>query len=63
MQWLEAPTRSHQFGGQPVEQLGMAGCLTHDAKIVRGRDEPLAEVELPDPVDDDTCQQRILPAG
>ncbi len=63
MQRLEPPTRSHQLGGQPVEQLGMAGCLAHDAKIVRGRDEPFAEVELPDPVDDHPRHQGVFGPG
>ena len=63
MQRLEPPAGGHKLGGQPVEQLGMAGRVAHDAEIVRRGDEPLAKMELPDPVDDHARRQRVLGAG
>ena len=52
VQILDRPAASDQSGGQPVEKLGMAGRLTANAEVGRGRDDAPAEVMLPDPVGD-----------
>ena len=52
---------------QPVEQLGMRRGLAEPAEVARGGHEALAEVVLPDPVDDHAGRERIVgpaqPAG
>ena len=38
----------------------MAGAIAHHAKVARGRDQPLAKVGLPDPVDDHPRHQWVI---
>ena len=52
-----------EAAGQVVEQLGMRRRRPADAEIVRGLDDALAEVVLPDPVHEDARRQRIGPVG
>src|SRR5262249_56282975 len=46
-------------GGEAVEQLRMAGLPAHGAEVVRGLDDPLAEVVLPEAVGQDAWRQGI----
>ena len=67
VQRLEVPALSHEFGRQPVEQLGMAGRLAQAAEVARRARQPPPEMVLPDPVDDHPGRKRIVrpaqPAG
>ena len=51
---------AHEFAGQVVEQLGMRGRLPHHAKIVGRTDDALAEMVLPEPIDDHAAAERIV---
>ena len=52
VQRLEPPAARHELARQPVEQLGMRRRLAQPAEVARCGHEPLAEMILPDPVDD-----------
>ena len=47
---------------EPVEQFGMRGRGAHEAEVVRGGDEALAEVLLPDAVHDHAGGERVIGA-
>ena len=55
--------RGDEPGGEPVEQFGMTRRFAAEAEVGRGRDDPPAEVVLPDPVDHHPGRQRIARAG
>src|SRR5947209_294592 len=60
---LRGPPRLDEPSGQVVEQLGVRRPLAALAKIVRGADQTLAEVVLPDPVHHHARRQRVLRAS
>src|SRR5262249_30173562 len=45
---------------QPIEQLGMRGCLAARAEVRGGGDKALAEMVLPEAIDQDTRRQGVL---
>src|SRR4029077_13176751 len=55
----EAPVMVHQFAGQPIEQLGMAGGRALRPEVVVGLDQAAAEIHLPDPVDRHSGRQWV----
>jgi len=60
VQFLQRPIRIvHEPVREPVEQLGICWSRAHEPEIVRGGDEALAEVLLPDPVHDHARRERI----
>ena len=63
MQPLQRPAAAHVVVGQPVEQFGVRRTAAEGAEVGRRRDEPSAEVVQPDPVDQDSRDQRMLAAG
>ena len=60
MQRLDVPAARDEFRRQPVEQLGMAGCLAHAAEVARRAGQAPPEMVLPDPVDDDAGREGIV---
>src|SRR5262249_42416905 len=50
-------------GGRPVEQLRVSRKETGAAEVARRGDDPLAEVMLPQPIDQDAGRQRVVLAG
>ena len=54
------PTAGDQFGGQPIEQFLMRGVSAHRAEIVRRGHDALAEVILPQAIDDHPRRQRMI---
>ena len=64
---LLRPVQADELGGQPVEQFGVRRQRPLGAEVVLGGDQPGAEVDAPDAVDEDPRGQRILrgdePAG
>ena len=60
---LLAPSRGDELGGQPVEQLGVRGLFAHGAEVGGGRDQPGAEMPLPEPVDLHPRRERIARVG
>jgi hypothetical protein len=52
----------HEPVREPVEQFGMRGSGSHEAEVVRGGDEALAEVLLPDAIHDHACGERVAGA-
>ena len=63
MHGLDRPAAGDEPGREPVEQLGMARRLAADAEVRRRRDDPPAEVVLPDPVDHHPGRQRMIGPG
>ena len=58
------PTSSRlELGGQPIEQLWVSWRIGEEAKVVRGPDNRLPEVMLPDPIDQDAIRQRVTRIG
>ena len=62
MHRLDAPAALDEGMGQPVEQLGMRRRLAVLAEVARRRDDPPAEMLLPDPVDHHPGGQRVVGA-
>src|SRR6266851_1069380 len=62
MQRLHLPAALDELYGQPVEQLGMRGSGTEMAEVVGCGDDALAEVALPDAVDENAGRQRMIRA-
>ena len=60
---LDAPPLADEFGREPVEQLRMGWGHARTAEVVRGGDDPVAEVLLPDPVDEDPRGQGMIGPG
>ena len=63
VQIFQTPAVPHQLPGQPIEQLRVGGALAFQAEIARARDDPLAEVMLPDPVHQHAGRERIFRVG
>ena len=67
VQLLDRPTLVDELERQIVEQLGMAGPSSGHAEVVRRGHQPLAEVVLPDAVDEHARKERVRrrrdPAG
>src|SRR5262245_9459090 len=56
-----APAAFDELNRQPVEQFGMRRRFASRAEIFGGRYQPLAEILLPDAVNNDAGSQRIVP--
>ena len=63
MESFDTPALPHKLDGQPVEQLWMRGLRAGHAEVAGCRDECLAKVMLPDPIDDDSGSQRMIRFG
>ena len=63
MQRFQLPAALDELGGEPVEQLRMAGLFAEAAEVAGRAGEAAAEVVLPDAVDDDAAGQRIVRPG
>ena len=63
MNGLHAPATVQEFGGEPVEQLGMGRPLAIAAKVVRAGHDRAAEVTSPDMIDRHTCRKRVVASG
>ena len=50
----------HEFAREPVEQFRVRRPLAAKAEVARGRDDALAEMMLPEPIDDHARRQRIV---
>src|ERR1041385_4805526 len=50
-------------GGEPVEELGVAGAAAHFAEVVGGVDDSAAEVVVPDAVDDGAPGEGVVGVG
>ena len=57
MNVLKAPIMCHQFARQPVEQLRVGRLLALEAEVAGRAHQTLAEMVLPEPIDDDASQQ------
>ena len=57
MNRLEPPAAADQLASQPFEQLGMVGPVAGRAEVVGRAHQALAEVVLPEPVDNHPRQQ------
>ena len=60
---FERTALPRELRGQIVEPLGMGGALAHHPEVIGCADDALAERVLPEPVDQDTRQQRIGSGG
>ena len=58
VQWLELPAAADEFGGKPVEQLGIGGCSTRAAEVTGSGDHAAAEMMMPGPVHDHASDER-----
>ena len=54
------PAARDELGGEPVEQFGMRRVAAHRAEVVRRGDDALAEVVLPESIDDDAGRERVI---
>ena len=59
MDRFKPPTCGDQFGGEPVQQLGVRRGLAAYTKVAGRRDQASTEVKLPQPIDNDSHGQRI----
>ena len=57
---LQIPAAAHEFRGQPVQQLRMAGRVALRAEIVLGLYDSDAEVALPESVHGDPGRERVV---
>ena len=57
MDWLEPPAAADELACQPFEQLGMVGTVARCAEVVGRAHQALAEMVLPEPVDNHSRQQ------
>ena len=57
---LAAPALTHEFGGQPVEQLRMRRRLARGPEVIGRADQTDAEKLAPDVIDRDTAGERML---
>ena len=57
---FDMPTIGHELRGQPIQQLRMRRVSPHRAKIVRRRHNALAEMILPQPIDNHPRRQRVI---
>ena len=57
---LDVPALLAELDGEPVEQLGMAGCVAGDAEIPAGPHQAVAEHLLPEAIHRDAGRQRVL---
>src|SRR5262245_37955043 len=55
-----APSAFDELDRQPIEQRGMRRLLAARTEIFRRRDQPRADILLPDAVDDHARRQRIV---
>ena len=60
MQLLDRLAVVSKLRSEPVEQLGVGGLCAHAAEIVWCRDDPGAEVVLPNAVDDRSPRERMI---
>ena len=60
MQLLDRLAAVSKLRSEPVEQLGVGGLCAHAAEIVWCRDDPGAEVVLPNAVDDRSPRERMI---
>ena len=60
---LQAPAVCDEFVREEIEQLGMAWGIAAETKIAGRGDEALAEVMMPEAVDDDTSGEWIFGMG
>ena len=60
---FQMPAIGDELGGEPIEQFGMRRVAAHRAEIVRRGDDALAEVILPEAIDDDAGRERIDRGG
>ena len=60
MHSLQAPTLSHQFVAEPVEQFGVCRARPKNAELTGGIDNPPAKMLEPDPIGEDSSQQWVL---
>ena len=56
---FDVPVGADEFGGEPVEEFGMAGWFALDTEVLGGFDEAGAEDGLPEAVDGDTGGEGI----
>ena len=63
MQVLQAPAVLHELDREPVEQFRVRGPFAADAEVVGRAHQALAEVPLPDAVDDDAGRERVVRRG
>ena len=61
MHRLDRPAAFDQPRSEPVEQLRVAGLLTHGAEVIGRPDDALAEMMLPEAVDEHPRQQADRP--
>ncbi len=62
-EFLEGPTILHEFVGQVVQQLRMAGRTTRHTKVIDSVDNAFAKQVLPDAVHDYSRRQRVAGFG
>ncbi len=60
---FEIEPGADESGGEVVQQLGVGGRLAGVTEVVGGGDESLSEHMMPEPVGDDSSEQRIVGAG
>ena len=63
MEGLQLPAPFHEGGGEPVEELGVAGALAEPAEVARRGHEPAAEMSQPETVDEHSSDERMTAAG
>ena len=59
MEGLQLPAPFHEGGGEPVEELGVAGALAEPAEVARRGHEPAAEMSQPETVDEHPGDERM----
>ena len=57
---LQVPVILLEFHGEPVEELRVGRLLTLKTKILGGPYDPFAEDPLPDSVDEDAGDERVV---
>src|SRR5207302_9946250 len=60
---LDGPTGSNEARGQMIEQFGMGRRFAEGAKVTRGPHQSLAEMVLPDAIDQDPSREGVVLAG
>ena len=63
MKVFQRPTTVNEFSNQEIKQLGMCGKRSHLAEIRWRIDESLAEMMLPDTINDHPCGERMIGTG
>src|SRR5262249_16192673 len=60
---LDRPALIHKPRRQVIEQLGMAGLLTHISEIIERGDDAPSEHVVPDAIHGHPSRQRVIPPG